>query len=421
MTISELFSQDMAQLPVPATHLGLVVVIPCFNEPDILTTLDALAACQPVSVAIEVYLIVNASSQDAPAIHERNQKTLIAVSTWLEQQSDLPFQLFSFYFPELPAKHAGVGLARRLGMDLAAERLFFVGKPDGVIVNLDADCTVKANYFQALEQHFQDFPKTPGASLAFEHPLSGAHAAEVYAGIVYYELFLRYYVHAQRFAGFPFAFQTIGSAMAVRAAIYRKQGGMNRRKAGEDFYFLQKIIELGDFTELNSTRVYPSPRVSDRVPFGTGKAIADWLLLKEGDTYPSYAFQTFVDFRLMVQGLDGLYPFSDKALNLWLNTLSEPLRNYLRTEDVSEKLSEIERNSASLETFRKRFFQWFNAFRTMKSVHDLRDQAYGEQDLCSEAAQLLEAAYQIQVLSLDPGELLRIFRELDDHRVRPDL
>ena len=74
-----------------------------------------------------------------------------------------------------------------------------------------------------------------------------------------YECHLRYYVEALRFAGFPHAYHTIGSAMAVRPEAYMKQGGMNRRKAEKIFYFLNKIMLLGNFSECLSTVVYPLP------------------------------------------------------------------------------------------------------------------------------------------------------------------
>ena len=38
--------------------------------------------------------------------------------------------------------------------------------------------------------------------------------------------------------------------MAVRADAYLRQGGMNRRKAGEDFYFLNKFMVLGGYGEM---------------------------------------------------------------------------------------------------------------------------------------------------------------------------
>ena len=48
---------------------------------------------------------------------------------------------------------------------------------------------------------------------------------------------------------------------------------MNRRQAGEDFYFIQKVAQRGNFSQCNTTCVVPSPRPSDRVPFGTGAAV----------------------------------------------------------------------------------------------------------------------------------------------------
>ena len=85
----------------------------------------------------------------------------------------------------------------------------------------------------------------------------------------------------------------MGSAIGVKALPYIKAGGMNRRQAGEDFYFIQKLVPAGGYFSLNSTVVYPSPRPSFRVPFGTGASITK---LTESDeplllTYNILAFK----------------------------------------------------------------------------------------------------------------------------------
>ena len=41
----------------------------------------------------------------------------------------------------------GVGLARKTGMDEAVRRFDIINNPEGVILSLDADCTVEHNYF----------------------------------------------------------------------------------------------------------------------------------------------------------------------------------------------------------------------------------------------------------------------------------
>lgn len=398
--------------PEPAAHLGLIVVIPCFREPEVLPTLNSLLAATPPSCAVEVIWVINAPADAPVAVYQTNAETYHQILSWQAQTTPW-FQLIVIRAEDLPPQYAGVGLARRIGMDLAAERFFQRGHQDGVIVCLDADSQVAENYFQALEQHFyREYPKTPACSLAFEHPLEGELPAAIYAGILRYELYLRYYIQGLRYAGLPHAFHTIGSSMAVRAGVYRAQGGMNRRKAGEDFYFLHKLIPLGGFTQLTTTRVFPSPRVSDRVPFGTGRAMGAWLRSLQPD-YPVYHPQTFVDLRQLVIGLDGLYPLQRKKTEQWLATLSHPLRAWLEKEGVDTKLQEIQTHSRSENTFRQRFFRWLDGFKTLKLIHWLRDHHYPPQPLWDAACQL--AGWRGVGLSgcENLRDLLQIYRVLD--------
>ncbi len=119
---------------------------------------------------------------------------------------------------------------------------------------------------------------------------------DIYRYITLYELHLRYYIQGLRYSGFPYAFHTVGSAIAVKAFQYVKAGGMNRRQAGEDFYFVQKLVPLGGYFALNSTTVYPSPRESFRVPFGTGAAISR-LMNNPGEEFLTYNFEAFRELR----------------------------------------------------------------------------------------------------------------------------
>jgi hypothetical protein len=59
----------------------------------------------------------------------------------------------------------------------------------------------------------------------------------------------------------------------VKSSAYQKYGGMAPRQAGEDFYFINKIAMHGNVGEINDTTIFPSSRISDRVPFGTGDAL----------------------------------------------------------------------------------------------------------------------------------------------------
>lgn len=58
----------------------------------------------------------------------------------------------------MPAKKAGVGLARKIGMDEAAFRLNSINQ-DGVILCFDADSQCQPNYLKEIESHFLNNPK----------------------------------------------------------------------------------------------------------------------------------------------------------------------------------------------------------------------------------------------------------------------
>ncbi len=395
---------------VPAADLGLVVVIPCFNEPDLIGSLESLRSCDPPACAVEVIVVINSPANTSEEVELQNQTTLREATVWVSQASPTSVSFHLLHMPELPAKQAGVGLARKIGMDEATRRFDDVGNAAGIIVCFDADCRCERNYLISIKGHFQKYPRTPGCSIYFEHPLSGVPGSRVDEAISAYELHLRYYVQALRYAGFPYAHHTIGSCMAVRADIYKRQGGMNKRQAGEDFYFLQKIIPLGGFTDLTATTVSPSPRASNRVPFGTGKAVGDCLAGQPGSTYP---LQAFLDLKLFFDYLPGLLASPDFRRVELPDFLPESIWAFLKPEVFGKVMAEIHENTASSSAFQKRFFQWFSGFQTMKFIHHARDQFYGPKLVAEEAQGLLRLQGKDLPKDTSIGKLLRIYRDID--------
>ncbi len=358
----------------PAEDTRLVVVLPAYNEPALLDSLEALRRCACPCPTL-VIVVINASETAADEVKAFHEKTYEAALKRFGQTSAKGMTFTFILENELPHKHAGVGLARKIGMDEAVRVLEAVNQPDGVILCFDADCDCAPDLLQRVMAYFDAHPKSPGCSVYFEHPLEGSEPDEVYRGIAFYELHLRYYVDALRYAGFPYAYQTIGSSMAVRSSAYQKQGGMNRRKAGEDFYFLHKIIPLGHFGEVNSTAVYPSPRVSNRVPFGTGRAVGDWL---QGNKpiHETYHYETFIELKVFLDRVERLFDMSPQDVKGELKKMPEAIRTFLVDRGFEEKLKEVAGQSRTLAAFRKRFFQWFDGFLVLKYVHYARDHFY---------------------------------------------
>ncbi|MCT4580698.1 MAG: glycosyltransferase family 2 protein [Flavobacteriales bacterium] len=401
------FSYGPQQLNIPVRKkTKLIVVIPCYNEAELIRSLASLKACTvPNAICIDVITVVNHSERASEAIKLQNEQTYKAAVKFGEQHSDESLQFLTLKAFDLPKKHAGVGLARKIGMDEALYR-FQALNEDGVICCFDADSLCEFNYFEAIYQAFND-NTINGASIHFEHPVEGdEYASNIYKGIIDYELHLRYYKNAIKYTGAPYAFHTIGSSMAVRASAYAKQGGMNKRKAGEDFYFLSKIIQLGNFGEICTTKVIPSPRVSDRVPFGTGKAIGD-IIDQQIEDYTTYSFDAFIDLKLFFAQIEMSYHKNN------YEQLPTSIQKFISSSKYTNKIEEIKKNTKTLKSYTQRFYFVFDAFWILKFVHFYRDTIQENLLLNDQAIRLLEAFDLPFNKRLNNQELLSIYRKFD--------
>ncbi len=336
-------------------QLNTIIAIPAYNESGLTTCLDSLFHCDPPLAPSEVLVLINSAKSSSKETVAANRRSYEEVRAWIkrmkeqqgeeqqgeeqqgeeqqgeeqqgeeqqgeeqqgeeqqgeeqqgEEQQNLreksrqgKLRFHVVLVEDLPDKHFGAGLARKLVMDEAVRRLARAAELEnrddgqnraqdkhpesGIIVSLDADTVVRRDYLRAVEEHFKLHPRASGCSISFEHPLSRQEytrlfspenfSSEAFEAVANYELHQRYYLLAVRYTDYPYAYHTVGSCFAVQAEAYCRAGGMSRRQAGEDFYFIQKLAMQGGFTECRTTRVYPSPRPSDRVPFGTGPDIA---------------------------------------------------------------------------------------------------------------------------------------------------
>lgn len=395
----------------PSERLRYIVVIPAFCETDLLTPLNALWHCSRPSWDVEVIVVVNFPENAAESVIRLSLYSINKVQGWIKIHQDPAFRVLLIEASNLPAKHAGAGLARKTGMDEAAYRFNLTGNAKGLILSFDADCTCDQNYFEAIESSNEEFPSANGFNIYFEHPVSGNEYPEkVYKGIIRYELHLRYVNQFLRYAGFPHAYHTIGSAFAVRAGIYTGQGGMNRRKAGEDFYFLHKIIPLGNFHEINTTRVIPSPRPSQRAVFGTGAAINKFIE-SENDAMMTYHPDSFLLLKEFFSVTERLYGKSRPETNLLIENFRKPLLGFLRENNAEQAVDEINNNCNHIRSFTNRFFRWFDAFRIVKYLNYAHRNHYAYMNIREASEILLHHMCKRTIGNSGESELLKIIRE----------
>ncbi len=363
---------------VPHSDIEMAIVIPVYKEGDYLIhTIESILKCSKPFGSVELIMVFNSSECDSERVLNSQMETVQMVQQNLIPKFPVWLNPLIIEAYGLPKKHFGAGLARKIGMDAATAHFNKLKKPDGIIVTLDADTLVKSNYFKVISDWFAE-SKRNGASLYFEHPITGPDFPEnVYQGIVKYELHLRYYTLALRYTGFPYAFHTMGSAIAIRTIAYARVGGMPRKQAGEDFYFLQKLIPLGNFGEISKTTVYPSPRPSDRVLFGTGAAIRKHVL---GDDYveTTYNFQAYDDLKLFFSKSPELYGLSSDEYEGWTYVLSGPMRSFLLNSGFFTDLDGLKGDCSTQKVFSKRFFEVFNAFKVVKYLNYVHDHFFSK-------------------------------------------
>jgi hypothetical protein len=360
--------------PETGNFIG-AVVIPSLAESDSLfVTLLSLAQNPPELLSRFLVLVVVNNRTDSP--REDKEDNVLTLRRLPENAASLaPMSLAwvdaASKGSELPAKGGGVGLARKIGFDLALTVLNFEQR-DPLLISLDADTLVRSDYLPSLVNHFREKP-AGGAAIPFCHRegISPRHDRAIRR----YELFLRCYVLGLSRADSPYAFHTVGSAMACTAEAYVKAGGMNGRVAGEDFYFLQQLQRTSGIAPVEGTVVYPSGRASHRVPFGTGRSVGRLLSDEEGAVlfYHPECFRILGKWlALVTEGAEN----TGAELQAGSIKISRDLHSYLcqvRFPDVWERLRSTCPNRSKLIAA---FHGWFDGLKTMKLIHHLSAGAF---------------------------------------------
>lgn len=375
-------------LSAPA-HLKTVIVIPALAEHETLPkTLESLAACDSTLLnEMLVVIVVNNRSAEyvAPDTIRENQRMLEWLRT--DHYPGLSIALIDASSPGLElSKKEGVGSARKIGMDHALDLLLKARAKHPLIVTLDADTLVEPNYLDALSA-FARMDDAWGVVIEYAHEISSDD--ENQAAIISYELFLRYQELGLAYAGSPYAFHTIGSTIACTPKAYAAVSGMNRRKAGEDFYFLQQLAKTGSVRRITETTVHPSSRGSWRVPFGTGKRVNRFLdkTHEEYRVYHPDSYQVLKDwFRLVEENPET----EGDSLVEQARGIHEELGVFLKAQGFAGKWTKLQSNTSNTDQVGTQFHCLFDSFQTLKLIHHLRDTVMPEQNTFDAYTILLE-------------------------------
>ncbi len=291
---------------------------------------------------------------------------------------------------QLPTKE-GVGLARKIAADIISQLIDRQHISQPWIFSSDADCQWPANYFrieqtqnenQAPSSRHQGPSKTVAAHFNFHHctskdtQLDNSQKKAINEATALYEQSLHYYREGLQWANSPYDFYTIGSCLRIHYEAYCQVRGFPCRAAGEDFYLLNKLAKLGNIDYLHKQTIQIESRVSQRAPFGTGPAVLEIIrqekTIKNFDTYHPMCF---AELKKLLSNCDAYaYEKLDDSLEETLE--SNAISKALYALGIDKFKRHLQQQNCSADRFDREFHTWFDAFRTLKFIHYMRDNVY---------------------------------------------
>jgi hypothetical protein len=362
------------------------VVIPALAERENLPlTIESLSSCVPAEILYDTLILVVVNNRPPESGHAVDQIENNALTLkWLEDEGANVAPLLAWIDASSPGhelpRWGGVGLARKIGCDSVLAFLSGLQKlialDDFIFFSLDADTTVSPDYLKVAGLELMK-SGCAGGVISFKH--QKADSAEIQAAIDEYEAFLNYYVEGLRWAGSPYAFHTVGSCICFSASAYiRANGFAARRQAGEDFYFCVELAKTGGICEINKTMVFPSARVSRRVPFGTGRRIAE-ATLKGGEALLVYDFRVFVYLRELLKAVSA-YPDAGGD-RIYAELTSPATREFLESRGFPDIWGRFQRQYKTKDAVMAAFHRWFDGFVTLKYIHWLTEKEWPRRPL----------------------------------------
>lgn len=305
----------------------------------------------------------------------------------------------------------GVGLARKIGADIALSFIHSEKIERPLIFTTDADAELPADYGQVEN----------GSYAAAIFPFVHSAEASLDTALNLYEISMYYYVLGLRWAGSAYAFCTVGSTLTLDARHYAQVRGFPKRNAAEDFYILNKLAKTGAITQLGQPVIKIRARHSDRVPFGTGPALRK--INSEKNPSKDYLFyhpSVFIALRYFLLLQDHLWS-SQELSKLLMNipsTYRDTVRQWCETSHFEELIRKKRLMLKSEPTFRKFLHDWFDGFKTLKFIHFARDRHFPSAPL----EEMLKDNPVIEQLGIESGlPLANIKENLANNYICPDV
>ena len=336
------------------------IVIPVYNEINYIgNTLQSINhQNQDLLDKTLIILVINNSDTSAHEITTSNYNTHQKIK---EKKYNFEYIILDYYSSEnaISEKFCGVGLARKIGLDFAMHYAY----ENSLLFCLDADTLISKNYLKIITQYYikNNFLV---ATINFQHQLSSDPI--INKGIQVYEEALKDISSKIRKCKSPYGYVSMGSAIVCNAVAYVAVGGMSKKKAAEDFYFLQSLAKYTKIHHIQEILVFPSSRNEERVHLGTGYRMNEYHL---NNSFKNLFFtdESYNVIKKIICLFENNYNQSYECINKELNKhFSNKVCNFIYEHNIENVWDKINSNAKTKDQFITFFHQWFDALKIMK-------------------------------------------------------
>ena len=336
----------------------IVITIPCYNEyAYIFKTLNSISKQHSTLLnKTLVVIVINNAKNDDKEIKKNNDSTY---NKLMLSKYDFDISIVDCYLKSkaLPEKTAGVGMARKIACDMSLNYM----KPNSLFCFIDADTKISDDYLTQINQSYKKY-NWNAATVMFKHQNDEPKTDKI---IQEYESFLVSTSNLLEHSGSPYNYIPIGSSMICNMKSYVSIGGMNTRKAAEDFYFLQELQKVFGVFKIKQILIYPSSRFTTRVYLGTSSRLLKCI---NGELKIKSLYYTKRAFEILKEWLTLALNSQSKPyleITMKCNLIDEKLIKFLEQYNFNNAWDAINESPTS-KHFEQQFHRWFDAFKTFK-------------------------------------------------------
>ena len=383
------YSLRLGSLPEMPQSWRHVMVVPCYDEaPDFISRWQAIYS----DTSLLIVLVLNRPEGGEHTANEPVRKALAGNTTKTFEQGYSLSQLnnacsvlcvdLEILEGPTPTKE-GVGRARRIGCDLALQLQRTGAINTDWIYSGDADAIWPADLFNT------PWPDEASAvAVPFSHRFYKAdkHQSPSELAIAratqLYELKIHHYALHLQAINSPYGFHTLGSSCLFRATAYAAVRGVPLRSAAEDFYLLNKLAKVGPVHGAQGNGVTITPRLSTRVPFGTGPAVEKLLAAEDVWHEPLFYDARCFDVMGRLSVLFDAWAETpeantfDQLVAEFSSGVATDLHALLNQWGYQKALAHIHQAGAGALQRKSHTITWLDGFKTLKIIHLLRDHHY---------------------------------------------